>query len=83
MLEYDGIDISEGINIDKTNASKESVFCHYWYFLSRSFSYEQYICNGCHYLMQKTINFVDVAIVFVKESYYRIHFWYMNKLLCN
>ena len=51
--------------------------------LSRSFSYEQYICNGCHYLMQKTINFVDVAIVFVKESYYRIHFWYMNKLLCN
>ena len=29
--------------------------------------------------MQKTMNFNDVAIAFVKGSDYRIHFWYMNK----
>ena len=28
--------------------------------------------------MQKAMNFNDVAI-FVKESDYRIHFWYMSK----
>ena len=29
MLEYDRIDIAEGININKTNASKEREICHY------------------------------------------------------
>ena len=33
MLEYDQIDISEGININKKNVSKECDICHYWYFL--------------------------------------------------
>ena len=29
--------------------------------------------------MQKAMNFNDVAIISVKESDYRIHFWYMSK----
>ena len=29
--------------------------------------------------MQKSINLNDVAIVSVKGSDYRIHFWYMSK----
>ena len=29
MLEYDQIDISEGIDIDKTNLLKECDICHY------------------------------------------------------
>ena len=29
--------------------------------------------------MQKATNFNDAAIVSVKESGYRIHFWYVNK----
>ena len=29
--------------------------------------------------MQKAMNFNDVAIVFVKESHYKIHLWYMSK----
>ena len=40
MLEYDRIDISEGIDINKTSASKESEICHYWYFLDKGFKYE-------------------------------------------
>ena len=40
MLEYDTIDISEGIAINKTSASKQSGICHYWYFLDKKFSYE-------------------------------------------
>ena len=29
--------------------------------------------------MRKTMDFNDVAIVSVKESDYKIHFWYMRK----
>ena len=29
--------------------------------------------------MQKAIIFNDVAVVYVKGSAYRIHFWYMSK----
>ena len=32
MLEYDRIDVSEGFDINKTNASKEIGISHYWYF---------------------------------------------------
>ena len=79
MLEYDRIDISEGIDVNKTSASKECDICHFWYFKDIGFKYESYLCNGCHGLMQKAMSFNDVAIVYVKESAYRIHFWYMRK----
>ena len=79
MLEYDRIDISEGIDVNKTNASKEWKICHYWYFKDINFKYEPHLCNGCHRLMQKAVSFNDVAIVYIKESAYRIHFWYMSK----
>ena len=79
MLEYDRIGISEGIDINKTNALKECDICHYWYFLDETFKNEPYFCNGCHDLIQKAINVNDVTIVSVKESDYRIHFWYMSK----
>ena len=74
MLEYDRIDILEGISLNKTNASKECDICHYWYFLDKNFNYEPYLCNGCHDLMQKAKNFNDIAIVSIKGSDYRIHF---------
>ena len=31
MLEYDTTDISEGIDVNKTNVTKECDICHYWY----------------------------------------------------
>ena len=67
MLEYDRIDISEGIDVNITNASKECIICHCWYFLGRGFKYEPYLWNGCHDLMQKAINSNNVPIVFVKK----------------
>ena len=33
MIYYDRIDVSEGIDVNKTSASKEYDVCHYWYFL--------------------------------------------------
>ena len=65
MLEYDRINISEGIDVNKTSASKEGDICHYWYFKDIGFRNEPYLCNCCHDLMQKAMSFNDVAIVYV------------------
>ena len=78
-LEYNRIDISEEIDINKTNKSKECMLCHYWYFLDNNFSYGLYLCDGCYNIMQKSNNFRNIAIVYVKKGVYRIYFLYMNK----
>ena len=74
MLEHDRKDISDGIDIDKTNASKECDICHYWYFLNRGFKYEKYLCNVCHNFYTKIMNFNDVVIASIKGRDYSIHF---------
>ena len=79
MLEYNKIGILQGIDLNKTNLSKEFDVYHYWYFKDIGFKYEKYFCNGCHNLMQKATSFNNVAIVYVKGSAHRIHFWYMSK----
>ena len=80
MLEYDRIDISEGIDVKRMyHLSKECDICHLWYFRDIGFKYEPCLCNGCHDLMQKAMSFNNIAIVYVKGSAYRIHFWNMSK----
>ena len=76
MLEYD---VAKGININKTNASKECKICHYWYFSNKNFKYESYLCNSCLGLMQKAMSFNNVASASIKRNDYRIHPWYMSK----
>ena len=78
MLVNNRIDISEGIDVNKTSASKECDMFHRWYFKDISFTYDPYLCNGCHYLMQESMSFNDVTVVYVKGSAYRIHFWYKS-----
>ena len=68
MLGYEKIDVSEGIDINKTNKSKECVLCHYWYFLDNNYSYGPYLCDGC-YIMQKSNNLKNIAIAHVKKVY--------------
>ena len=79
MLEYDRMDISEEIDVNKTNLSKECDIFHYLYFKDIGFKYQPYLCNGCHDLMQKAMVFNNVAVAYVKGNAYRIHFWYMSK----
>ena len=79
MLEYDRIDISEGIYVNKTSLLKECDICCCWYFKDIGFKYEPYLCNVCHDLMQKTMSFNNVGFVYVKGIPYRIHFLYMSK----
>ena len=40
MLYYNRIDVSEGIDVNKTRESKECNSCHYWYFLNKGFKFQ-------------------------------------------
>ena len=79
MLEYERINISEGIDLNKINKSKECMLCHRWYFLNKNFYYGPYLFDGCYNMTQKSIDSKNIDIVYVKGNVYRIHFWYMSK----
>ena len=66
MLKYDRIDISEGIDLDKTNKSRECKFCHYWYYLNKNLSYCPFTCDGCYDIVQKSTDFKNIAIIHFK-----------------
>ena len=69
MVECDRIDISERIQINKTNASKECKICHYQYFKDIGFKYEPYVCNGCHGLMQKKLSVLMMLLLFILKDF--------------
>ena len=45
MLRYQKIDISEGIDVNKTNASKECKVCHYRFFKDIGFKFQERAIN--------------------------------------
>ena len=49
MLHYNRIDVSEEIDVNKTNGSKECNICYYWYFLNKDFKFQTYECKNCWY----------------------------------
>ena len=70
MLYYDRIDVSEGIDVNKTSASKECDICHYWYFLNYSFKFQPNVCNRCHDLLMMSVSLSDIAILNINGSDY-------------
>ena len=79
MLEYEKFDIPDGIDINKSDKSKECMLWHYWYFLGKSFSYGPYLSDGCYNMMQTCNKYKNIAIIHIKESAYRICFPFMSK----
>ena len=79
MLKDDKIDIAEGIDINKTNKSRECMFFHYWYYLSKNFSYGPFTCDGCYNIVQRSTDFKNIAIIHVKKSAYRVYFKDVSK----
>ena len=62
MLYYDDtIDFSEGIDINKTGASKECNICHYWYILNKQFKFQTYVFNRCRDLIMMFGNLSNIA----------------------
>ena len=78
MLEYEKIDIPEGIDVNKAKNSKECSLCHYWYSTNKNFIYGTYFCNGC-YMSMKVVSTKNLAISSVKENTYRVNFDFTTK----
>ena len=70
MLCYDRSNVSEGIDVNKTSASKECDICHYWCFLNYSFKFQPNVYNRCHVLLVMSINLSDIAVLNIKGSDY-------------
>ena len=80
MLEYDRVDISEGIDINKyEEISRECSLCKFHYFLDKNFKYESYLCDGCYDLFMKTVSTQDLTIINHNGNYYRVIFAFMTK----
>ena len=63
MLEFERIDISGGIDVNKTTLSKECDMCHYWYFKDIGFKYEPYL--WCYDLITIVYILKEVLIEFI------------------
>ena len=63
MLYFDSIEVSKGVDVNKTSESKERDVCHYLYFLNKGFRFQPNFCNGCHDLWMMSMNFSDIAIL--------------------
>ena len=70
MLYYDRIDISKGIDLAKSNNSKECMICHYWFF-NNEIKFQDSVCNGCHVLTVLSVNISDIDIMTIKNVDYR------------
>ena len=68
MLQYEKIDALEGIDINKTNASRKCVLCHYWFFKDVGFKFEEHVCNGCHDLLTMAYSLKNIAILSAKGA---------------
>ena len=80
MLEYDRIDIFEGIDINKCEeTSRECSLCHFYYFLEKNFKYGLYLCHGCYNMFMKTVSTENLTIINHNGNYYRVIFAFMTK----
>ena len=71
MLQYHKINISKGIDVNKTNASKEPELCHYWFLKDIGFKCEEHVCNQCHDLLTIAYSLKDIAILNAKGATFR------------
>ena len=71
MLKYEKFDISEGIDVNKTSATKESELCHYWFFKDIELKFEEHICNRCHDLLTMAYSLKNIAILSAKGATFR------------
>ena len=79
MLQYEKIDVSEGIVINKTSASKECMICHYWYFKHVGFKFEPHVCNKYRDVLMTAYELKNIAILNVKGVDFRCILWGISR----
>ena len=71
MSQYINIHISEGVDLNKTSASKECKVCHYWFFKDIGFESEEHVSNGCHYVLTRGYSLENIFNLGAKGGTYR------------
>ena len=71
MLQYEKIDVSEEIDVNKTSASKECELCHYWFFKDVGLKFQKHVCNGCHDLLTMAYSLKNIAKLSAKGATFR------------
>ena len=71
VLHYERINISEGIDINKSNKWNKCVIYHYWYFKDKGFKYEPYVCSKCYDISMMPYKLEIIAIRKVEVVDYR------------
>ena len=80
MLEYDRIDLSEGIDVNRSIlTSRKCYSCGYWFFINKNFNYQKYMCNGCHDISTKANSIHNLCIGSNNCNAYRSNFAFMSK----
>ena len=80
MLEYERIDISEGIDINKCEeTSRECSLCKFYYFLDKNFKYGPYLCDGCYDISMKAVSMQNLTIINHNGNYYCVIFTFMTE----
>ena len=69
MLRYQKIDVSEGIDVNKTSKSKECELCHYWFFKDVGFKFEEHV-NKCHDLLTMACSLKKYSHIECKRNYF-------------
>ena len=55
------------------------MFCRYWYFLNKNFNYGPFTCDGYYNIIQRSTDFKNIAIIYVKKTAYRVCFKDISK----
>ena len=80
MLEYDRIDLSEGIDVNKCEeTSRKCSLCQYYYFLNKNFNYQRHLCDGCHDVSIKALSMQHLPIIYHNGYAYRVNYLFMSK----
>ena len=65
------IDVSGGIDVNKTSESKECDICHNCYFLNKDVKFQLNVYNRCCDLLMMSMNLSNIAILNNKGCDYR------------
>ena len=77
MLEYDKIDVSEWIDVNKTSASKEYDICHFWHdLMQKAMSFNDVAIVYVKFTFGIWTKMMQLA-------WWKILTWLIKKVFCN
>ena len=80
LLQYEKIDVSEGIDTNKTSASKECILCYYCCFKDVGFKFEPHVFNKCQDVLMTAYELKNIEILNVKGVDFRCILWGISRV---